>query len=68
LYTDGLLESANSAGEEFGVKRLKEVLQKHGKEPLDAICRTIHESWRGMGRKLTTSRSCSFASYSPSKS
>ncbi len=44
LYTDGLLEAANAAGEEFGIKRLKEVLQKHGKEPLDAICRAVQES------------------------
>jgi sigma-B regulation protein RsbU (phosphoserine phosphatase) len=32
LYTDGLLEAANAAGEEFGIKRLQEELQKHGKE------------------------------------
>jgi len=44
LYTDGLLEAANAAGEEFGLKRLQAELQKHGKEPLDVICRSLQES------------------------
>jgi phosphoserine phosphatase RsbU/P len=44
LHTDGLLETANQAGEEFGMKRLKAELQQHGGEPLRAICRSIRES------------------------
>jgi hypothetical protein len=44
LYTDGLLETTNAAGEEFGLKRLQAELQKHGKEPLEAICRSVQES------------------------
>jgi phosphoserine phosphatase RsbU/P len=44
LYTDGLLEVANAAGEEFGLKRLQAELKKHGMEPLDAICRSLQES------------------------
>jgi hypothetical protein len=44
LYTDGLLETANAAGEEFGMKRLEAELQKHGKQPLEAICRSVQES------------------------
>jgi phosphoserine phosphatase RsbU/P len=44
LYTDGLLETANKAGEEFGMTRLKAELQKHGREALGAICRSIQES------------------------
>jgi Stage II sporulation protein E (SpoIIE) len=44
LYTDGLLEVVNSAGEEFGLKSLQVELQKYGKEPLDAICRSLQES------------------------
>jgi hypothetical protein len=44
LYTDGFLEPTNAAGEEFGLKRLQEELQKHGKEPLDMICRSLQES------------------------
>jgi hypothetical protein len=44
LYTDGFLEPANAAGEEFGLARLQEEFQKHGKEPLDVICRSLQES------------------------
>ena len=44
LYTDGLLETANAAGEEFGLARLQAELQKHGKEPLEVICRSLQES------------------------
>jgi hypothetical protein len=44
LYTDGFLEATNVDGEEFGVARLKGELQKHGKEPLEAICKSIKES------------------------
>jgi hypothetical protein len=44
LYTDGLLEVANAAGEEFGLASLQAVLQKHGKDPLEVICRSLQES------------------------
>jgi hypothetical protein len=44
LYTDGFLEPANKAGEEFGLARLQAEFQKHGKEPLEAICRSLQES------------------------
>lgn len=44
LYTDGLLEAANAAGEEFGIKRLQAELQKHAKEHLDVIYRSLQES------------------------
>jgi serine phosphatase RsbU (regulator of sigma subunit) len=44
LYTDGLLETANSAGEEFGISRPEAELQKCGRGPLDAICRSVLES------------------------
>jgi hypothetical protein len=44
LYTDGFLEPANAAGEEFGIMRLQAELQKHGKDPLDEICRSVQES------------------------
>jgi hypothetical protein len=44
LYTDGLLETANAAGEEFGLKRLETEFQKHGKDPLEVICRALQES------------------------
>jgi Stage II sporulation protein E (SpoIIE) len=44
LYTDGFLEPANAAGEEFGLTRLQGEFQKHGKEPLEVICRSLQES------------------------
>jgi len=44
LYTDGLLEVANAAGEEFGLRNLQAELQKYGKKPLDVICRSLQES------------------------
>jgi hypothetical protein len=44
LYTDGLLETANAAGDEFGIKRLAAELQKCGTGPLDVICRSVQES------------------------
>jgi hypothetical protein len=43
LYTDGFLEPTNAAGEEFGIARLQQEFQKHGKEPLDVICRSLQE-------------------------
>ena len=44
LYTDGFLEAANKAGEEFGIARLEAELRTHGKGPLDAVYRSVQES------------------------
>ena len=44
LYTDGFLEAANKAGEEFGVRRLIGEIQKHGRKPLAEICDEIKAS------------------------
>jgi hypothetical protein len=44
LYTDGLLEAANPAGEEFGLKRFQAELEKHGEETLEVIYRSLQES------------------------
>lgn len=44
LYTDGLLETANVKGEEFGMNRLKAELQRHAKDSLETICRSLQES------------------------
>ena len=38
LYTDGVTESFNSAGEEFGEQRLVETLKRHRKRPPRARC------------------------------
>jgi hypothetical protein len=52
LYTDGLLEAANSAGEEFGIKGLELELQKHGREPLDVICQSLRASVARHGAQM----------------
>jgi serine phosphatase RsbU (regulator of sigma subunit) len=52
LYTDGLSETENPAGEEYGLLRLIEELQKHGKEPLATICQAIQESVARHGKQL----------------
>jgi len=44
LYTDGLLEASNAAGEEFGIKRLQAELQRLGNESLNVICQSLQES------------------------
>jgi hypothetical protein len=44
LYTDGFLEQANAAGDEFGLARLQSEFQTHAKQPLDVICRSLQES------------------------
>jgi hypothetical protein len=44
LYTDGFLEQADATGEEFGLTRFQDEFQKHGREPLAAICRSLQES------------------------
>ncbi len=52
LYTDGLLEAANAAGEEFGIKGLELQLQKHGREPLNVICQSLQASVAQHGAQL----------------
>jgi serine phosphatase RsbU (regulator of sigma subunit) len=44
MYTDGFQETANAAGEEFGIERLQAEFRKHGKQPLGAIYRALLES------------------------
>lgn len=52
LYTDGLLESANAAGEEFGIKGLENELRAHGRESLKAICASLQASVAAHGAQL----------------
>jgi len=52
LYTDGLLETANAAGEEFGIQRLEAELQKHGRAPLDVICQSLEDSVNRHGARF----------------
>lgn len=41
LYTDGLIESWNSAGEEFGEERLRTLIQMHAHLPVAELKRTV---------------------------
>ena len=43
LYTDGITESFNDGGEEFGIERLIEALQRHREESSQALVRSIVE-------------------------
>jgi serine phosphatase RsbU (regulator of sigma subunit) len=52
LYTDGLLETANAAGEEFGIQRLEAELRKHGHAPLDLICQSLEQSVNRHGARF----------------
>jgi len=51
LYTDGITESANTQGEEYGSDRLKELLSTHGdkeaQEIIDQILESVHRFSQG---------------------
>jgi hypothetical protein len=49
LYTDGFVECANAAGEEFGVQRLQSEFQKNGNKPLPEIHSALVASLRQHG-------------------
>src|SRR5262249_14050949 len=49
-FTDGVTETPNHAGEEFGDQRLSECLTRHSEKPLDRIASEISTSvaaWAG---------------------
>src|SRR5271165_6156209 len=46
LYTDGITESCDTAGEEFGEQRLVESLQRHRDEPSPALVASIIDDVR----------------------
>jgi serine phosphatase RsbU (regulator of sigma subunit) len=46
LYTDGITESANDAGEEFGEQRLAEALRRHRKVPSQALLASVVDEIR----------------------
>jgi sigma-B regulation protein RsbU (phosphoserine phosphatase) len=49
LYTDGFVETANAAGEEFGIQRLQAEFQKFGNAPLSEIHTALVASLRRHG-------------------
>lgn len=46
LYTDGVTEASNGAGEEFGEARLLETLQRHRQLPAEALLASVFEEVR----------------------
>ena len=52
LYTDGFIECANAAGEEFGVQRLQAEFQKNGTKPLSEIHTALVASLRKHGTQF----------------
>jgi serine phosphatase RsbU (regulator of sigma subunit) len=46
LYTDGVIESENAAGEPFGVERLQQLLVRERTSGLDGILSRIEEAVR----------------------
>lgn len=52
LYTDGFVECANAAGEEFGVQRLQSEFQKNGNKPLADIHTALVASLRQHGAQF----------------
>jgi serine phosphatase RsbU (regulator of sigma subunit) len=52
LYSDGLVEARNAAGEEYGYDRLADALCRHRAQPADALLATIldeHRAFIGEG-------------------
>lgn len=52
LYTDGFLETANAAGEEFGIAGLSAHLQKHASEPLETISAALEATIAAHGAQF----------------
>lgn len=56
LYTDGVTESANLQGEEYGSERLVELLRSHGDKEAQAIIEqileSVHRFAQGTGQQL----------------
>ena len=51
LYTDGITESFNEAGEEFGEQRIIEALLRHHDLPAQAMLAAIIEEVRQFSRR-----------------
>lgn len=50
LYTDGILENRNAAGELFGKHRFYDALQKHGREPLQGLVEAVYKNVKNFGK------------------
>jgi serine phosphatase RsbU (regulator of sigma subunit) len=52
LYTDGLIQARNKAGELYGPERLREVVSRHWDQPAEAIKQAvIKEVCQHIGRQ-----------------
>lgn len=51
LYTDGLLESRNPAGDYFGKPRLYDVLKDHHDEPIQAMVDAVYAKIKDFGQQ-----------------
>lgn len=55
LYTDGVVEARNAAGEEFGEPRLRDLLEREsssGREPAEMLRRLVHSVLEHHGTRL----------------
>jgi sigma-B regulation protein RsbU (phosphoserine phosphatase) len=52
LYTDGVIEVANTAGEMFGVDRLDAIVRRHARRPAPELVQAVVDATRGFaGRR-----------------
>lgn len=49
IYTDGILENRNSAGEYFGKHHFYDALQKHGRKAIDDLVEGVYETVKNFG-------------------
>jgi hypothetical protein len=52
VATDGVLEACNRGEEEFGLERLKDVIERHAQAPLPKLAQQILDAARGFGKQL----------------
>ena len=52
LYTDGILENSNLAGETFGKHRFYEALQKHHSDPVHGMVEAVYSEVKNFGKAV----------------
>jgi sigma-B regulation protein RsbU (phosphoserine phosphatase) len=50
LYTDGILENSNSAGEAFGKHRFYEALQRHRTDSVEGMVEAVYAEVKNFGK------------------
>ncbi|ACV68116.1 fused response regulator/phosphatase [Desulfohalobium retbaense] len=51
FYSDGVTEMVNENGEEYGLQRLKQMLETHGRDSVDECIETVRRSLDEFGRR-----------------